>query len=314
MVARRISHGDAAVGDGGRDDEGPGLDPIRHDGVLSASQPAAALDLDPVGSRSLDLGTHILQECDQVVDLGFLRRRFDDGVAHGQDGGEHGILGAHDRDLREGDPAAAQPARGLGEVVAVAVLDLRAEGPHRVDVQVHRPAPNPVAAGVTDDDPPETGEQRAQQDEAGPHLGRRLKWHEEPLRIAAGDLVDVGLRMVDGHADIGQDLGQDAHVLDFGHVGEAAALAGQSGGGHQLERGVLGAADADRALQAPAALDPEDLAVNLLGVVLPVKRTSVGHPAIRRPAVPAAGLLDVGAPPRARPWVCVRHARRGECG
>ena len=139
---------------------------------------------------------------------------------------------------------AAQPARSLGEVVAVAVLDLGAEGPHGVDVEIHRPAADAVAAGVADDDPAEAGQQRPEQDEAGPHLGRGLERHEEPLRIAGRDLVDVRGRVVHGHADVAQDLGQDADVLDLGDVGEAAAFAGQRGRGHQLEGRVLGATDA----------------------------------------------------------------------
>ena len=46
------------------------------------------------------------------------------------------------------------------EVVAVAVLDVGAERPHRLDVEVDRPPPDPVAAGVADDHPAEPGEER----------------------------------------------------------------------------------------------------------------------------------------------------------
>ena len=40
---------------------------------------------------------------------------------------------------------------GAREVVAVAVLDLRAERVHGLDVEVNRAATDPVAAGVADD-------------------------------------------------------------------------------------------------------------------------------------------------------------------
>ena len=95
------------------------------------------------------------------------------------------------RDEREGHLAAAQPAGRAREVVAVAVVDVGAQGAHRLDVQVDRPPADPVAAGVADDDPPEARQQRAQQDEAGAHLGRRLERHEQPVHVARGDLVDV---------------------------------------------------------------------------------------------------------------------------
>ena len=132
----------------------------------------------------------------------------------------------------------SRPGRAR-EVVAVAVLDVGAQGAHRVDVEVDRPPADPIAAGVADDDPPEARQERPEQDEAGAHLGRRLERHEEPVHVARGDLVDVRRGMVDDDAQVAQRLGHDAHVLDLGHVGEPAALAGQGRRGQQLERGVL---------------------------------------------------------------------------
>ena len=49
---------------------------------------------------------------------------------------------------------AAQAPGSLGEVVAVAVVDVGTQGAHGVDVEVDRPPADPVAAGVADDDPP----------------------------------------------------------------------------------------------------------------------------------------------------------------
>ena len=142
---------------------------------------------------------------------------------------------------------APQAARRRREVVAVAVLDLRAERAHGLDVEVHRPPPDPVAARVADDHPAEPRQERAEQHERGAHLGRRLERHELPLDVARGDLVDVRLRVVDDDAELGQRLGHDAHVLDLGDVRDAAALAGQRRGGEHLERSVLRAADRDGA-------------------------------------------------------------------
>ena len=156
--------------------------------------------------------------------------------------------------------AAAQPAGRRREVVAVAVLDRGAQRAHRLDVEVDRPPADPVAARVADDDPPEPGQQRPEEHEAGAHPGGRLERDEQPLDVARGDLVDVVGRVVDDDPEVAQGLGHDPHVLDLGDVGEPAALAGQGRRGEQLEGRVLGAADRHGPLQRPAALDPEDLA------------------------------------------------------
>ena len=103
MVARRAGERDPAAGDGAGDDERAGLDPIRDDVVLGAAEPLLALDLDRVGVGPLDLGAHLLEERDEVVDLRLLGRRPDHRVALGERRREHRVLGAHDRHEREAD-------------------------------------------------------------------------------------------------------------------------------------------------------------------------------------------------------------------
>ena len=112
------------------------------------AQPTLAFDDDRVGRRALDLGAHLLQQQDQVVDLRLARGGLDDRPALGQRRGEDGVLGAHHGHLRKADLRATQPAGRAREVVAVAVLDVRAHGAHRIDVQVDRAANDPVAARV----------------------------------------------------------------------------------------------------------------------------------------------------------------------
>src|SRR5450759_2471628 len=189
VVARGACEGDVAASHAGRGDEGSGLDPVRHDRMIRAAQAPSTFDLDSVRGCALDLSAHLLEEADEIVDLGLLGGRLDDGVAVGQDGCQHGILGAHDGDLRKVDGAATKPAGGLGEVVAVAVVDLGSESPHGVNVKVDRPPADTVAAGVADDHAAEPGKQGPEQDEAGPHLGRGLERDEGPLGVAGGNLV-----------------------------------------------------------------------------------------------------------------------------
>ena len=105
MVAGCAGQRDPAAGHGAGDDERAGLDAVRDDAVLGAAQPALAVDLDRVREGALDLGAHLLQERDEVVDLGLLGGGPDDGVAVGEGRREHRVLGAHDRHEGEADLA-----------------------------------------------------------------------------------------------------------------------------------------------------------------------------------------------------------------
>ena len=67
------------------------------------------------GVGPLDVGAHLLQELDEVVDLRLLGRRTDGRVALGERGGQHRVLGAHDRHRRERDLGAAKPARPVAK-------------------------------------------------------------------------------------------------------------------------------------------------------------------------------------------------------
>ena len=76
-------------------------------------------------------------------------------VDGGQGRAQDRVLGAHHRHLGKADLGAAQPAVRAGEVVTVAVLDVRAQRAHGVDVQVDRSAADAVAAWVAHDHVPE---------------------------------------------------------------------------------------------------------------------------------------------------------------
>ena len=205
VVARRALERDLAAGDGGRDDERAGLDAVGHDVVrrrrAGGAGPRPRWCPGAVRSTSAPI---CCRKHDQVVDLRLLGGRADGRVAVGQRRRQDGVLGAHHGHLREVDLGAAQPAGRAREVVAVAVVDVGAQGAHRVDVQVDRPAADAVAAGVADDHPPEARQQRPEQDEAGAHLGRGLERHEEPVDVARGDLVGVRRGMVDDDAEVAQ--------------------------------------------------------------------------------------------------------------
>src|SRR4051794_30669067 len=139
--------------------------------MLGATQALASLDLDGVRIGPRDLGAHLLEEGDEIVDLWLLGGWADDGVALRQGRGEHRVLGAHHGHEREADLAAAYAPRGGREVVAVPVVDRGAERPHRLDMKVDRPTADPVTARVADDHPAEPRQERSEKHEARPHLG-----------------------------------------------------------------------------------------------------------------------------------------------
>ena len=107
VIARRTGQRDPAAGHGAGDHEGAGFDPVGDDPVVRAAQTPLALDFDRVGERPGDLGAHLLEEGDQVVDLRLLCGRSDRGVTVGQRRGEHRVLGPHHRYEREADLRAA---------------------------------------------------------------------------------------------------------------------------------------------------------------------------------------------------------------
>ena len=109
--ARRLFQRHRAAGDRGGHQERAGLDPVGHHGVLGAAQALLAVDLDGVGVGPRDLPAHLVEELDEIVDLGFLRRRPDHGVTVRERGREHRVLGAHHRDEREADLGARAAAR-----------------------------------------------------------------------------------------------------------------------------------------------------------------------------------------------------------
>ena len=107
----------------------------------------------------LDVRAHRAQHRDQVVGLRLAGGILDHGGALRENRGEQGVFGAHHRDVRELDDGPPKASlRCVGEVVAVLVLHLGAHGGHGLDVQVDRPPPDPVTAGIADDHAPESAQ------------------------------------------------------------------------------------------------------------------------------------------------------------
>ena len=78
---------------------------------------------------------------------------------------------------------------------------------------------------------------------------------EELCSFGGVDAQDVRRRPLDGRAETAQHLRHLVDVADVGDVLEDALFGDEKRGGHRAERGVLGAAHADGALEGTAAFD-----------------------------------------------------------
>ena len=233
------------------------LNAVRHDVMARTVQPVNTLNLNAVGLGSCDLRAHCVEQRDQIVDFGLLRRRRDDGGPLRKDGGEDRVLGTHHGDLREGDGCPLKATVALRKVVAVAIVDLGAEGAHGVNVQVYGATTDAITTGVANDHAAKARQERSQEHEAGAHLRRRLKRHKEPFGVGCLQDHRLGSWSLDGHADVTQGVGKHIDVKDPWDVLEVHALAGQHRGGHHLEGGVLGAAHPHAASERLPALNAE---------------------------------------------------------
>ncbi len=110
-----------------------------------AAQPRHALDHDAAVRAELDAGAHALQEQRQLEDLGLGRRPPDDRFALGQGRRQQRRLGGPHARVGQLDDGAPQ-ATAAGRDALVGHLHLGAQGAQGVDVEVHRPAPELVAA------------------------------------------------------------------------------------------------------------------------------------------------------------------------
>ena len=255
------AHVDVAVrGQGGGGPRG-GLDAVGQRRVAVAAQFPDALDADRAVRVDGDDRAHLLQDVDEVHDLGLdggAPQRGDALVAHG---GEQGLLrGAHGGEGQLDDGAVQ--ARG-GAPDAHAVGALVHDGPElaqRVEVEVDGAAADGAAAELGDERLAELVEQGAAE--------------EDRDARGAGQCVDVGARgdldvrgvqhhraavlvEVGGHAVQAQQVGDDVDIADQGDVVELGRGVGQQGGHHRLGHEVLRAAHCDLPAQWVAALDSQ---------------------------------------------------------
>ena len=141
--------------------------------VLAPVQVRAAADVHRARSRAAHLRPAGVEEARQVLDLRLARRVVDHGLPRRADRGHHRVLRRADGRIVQMNLPAAQAPRA--EDVPVPLLDLRAQGPQPLQVQVDGPQANLAPAGICKDRAAEPRQHGPQHEDGRAHLlGERL--------------------------------------------------------------------------------------------------------------------------------------------
>jgi len=118
-------------------EERAGLDPVRQHLILGAVQTLDTIDRDAVRAGAGNTRAKCIQKIGQIDDLRFTRGIFEHGLAFGQHGSHHQVLGTGHRHLIEDDMCAMQVV-GPGTNVTVFNFDLGTHRPQPGDMQIDR--------------------------------------------------------------------------------------------------------------------------------------------------------------------------------
>ena len=161
MLRDNVFYQHVAVGCGGGDHVGAGLDLIGNNRIVAAVHVFNAADLDRVGARAADVRAHGVEEVCKVNYMRLLGGIFDDGQTLCLDCGKDHVDSSADRGLVKIDGAALKPlGRGVDDS-ALAYGDSRAKQLKALDVAVNRANAEIAAAGHGNLCTVEAAEQRA---------------------------------------------------------------------------------------------------------------------------------------------------------
>ena len=254
VIGPRILHANVAAGDGARHQIGAGFDAIGQHFVGRAAQALHALDDDSVGACALDLGAHGNQEIGQIDHLGLARGILEHRLALGQRRGHHQILGAGDGDGLQHQPRAFQRC---GTRLDIAVLDVNvgAHGLQAGDVNIDRTRADRAAAGQRHVRRAEARQQRTQHQNRCAH-GLHELVRREIFLDGRGIDFDAHL-FIDGHrhAHASEQLDHGRDILQMRHIRHRHRTVRQQAAGEYRQRRILGAGDADLALERDAAVN-----------------------------------------------------------
>ena len=226
--------------------------------MLGALERVHAFHPDRGPARPLDARAHLQEQLRQVDDLGLLGRVADHGLAVGQGGGHHHVLGAGHGDGVEVD---LDPAEALGGGLDVPGLHADA-GPHLLqglEVEVDGPVADGAPAGQRDAGLARARHQGTQHEHRGPHGLDQVVGGLDGGELPGLDLDDAADPELDLRAHVGEEPPHGADVPHLGDIGEHDGLVREEGRADVGQGGVLGPRDAHRALQGPAPHDTDTL-------------------------------------------------------
>ena len=201
---------------------------------------------------------HAGESVGQIAELRLAGGVGDHRLALGQDRGEHGVLSGADRGEGKCNQPAREATRGLGVDIAFVQVDRGAQRPQRFQVQIDRPRADRAPARQRDLGVAGARDERPQNVERGPHLTDQVVGRERADDLAGmqnGLFAIVACPLDDLGAKTLQQARQEARIGQPRHVGKSQRFVGKQAGRHQLDGGILGAADGDLTMQPRAAGD-----------------------------------------------------------
>ena len=259
LLLLRAGDEDVALGRerGGR--PARGLVAVEQRTVLVAFELLDALDEDDTVRLDVDDRAHLLQDRDEIHNLGLDRRVLELGHALCEHRGEQHLLRRADAGVGQLDVRAAQSVGGGESDALVALVDDGTEGPQRVEVEVDGAVADSASAEVRDERLTETVQQRpAEQDRDTAGAGQRVDLVElrlEHVRRVEQQLALADLR--DRDAVCLEHARDDTDITDRGNITQDARGVGQQGRDHRLGREVLRSAHVDAALERLATVDDD---------------------------------------------------------
>ena len=236
------------------------LDAVRQGGVVVTGEVVDALDMDGAIGIDRDDGTHLLQDIDEVENLGLDRRSPQFGQALGAYCRQQCLLGRADGRVGQIDDRAMQ---ALGSGDAYAALELVHDRPvlaQNLQVEVDRAVPDAAAAQIGDEGLPQTvqewaAEQNGDAGAAGVGVDIGHVSGLDAGRIQPQDAL--GLVIVDRHTVKGQQPRDDVDVTDERNVAQDGGRSAQQGRNHRLGYEILRPTHRDLTVERASALNLE---------------------------------------------------------
>ena len=214
-------------------------------------------DFNNIGASALNVRAHCVQEVRQIDNVRLLCAVFHNGLALGQNSGEHDVHGRADRNNVKINMCAVQAVLGClhPNVTALGQRYLCAQSFKTLDVLVDRTnAAEVAAAGHCYLGKAVLAEQHAEQIVGCAQLALQLvRLEARVLRIL--DFYRGGVDLTDLRAQFAHDLHLQRYVNDLGHIFKTNRTICQQSRRNDCDRCILRAGDGHLTIQRLAAVD-----------------------------------------------------------